>query len=278
MRYLFSFLCLFLLSPFTFAQGKVYGGIYAAKIAVRGEAGPTGVNTPFGKADFILDTKNEMGYDKANQWVAWIGYEHDNHPWPKVQIHHNSFRESGTGHADIAVPASSSLANMPGMPSTIDTEVKSSLAVDATDFLFYYTPFDLPVKLDLGVGVRRLAVDFKVNASPDILGSLPPHAPSGLPPVNIVRHKKVTQHMPIFYASGYYSLPLKGTYATAATVYSQYKDRKLYHSRFAVGWISPYHLGIEAGYSHQLHRFNAEDSINVDIKLGGPFVALSLRF
>lgn len=57
MRYLFSFLCLFLLSPFTFAQGKVYGGIYAAKIAVRGEAGPTGVNTPFGKADFILDTK-----------------------------------------------------------------------------------------------------------------------------------------------------------------------------------------------------------------------------
>src|SRR5699024_4318699 len=209
-------------------------------------------------ADFTLDTKSEMGYDKANQWVAWIGFEHDNHPWPKVQIHHTSFRESGAENPRVS-------AN--GL--TIDSTIKSSLAVDATDFVFYYTPFDLPVKLDLGFGMRRLAVDFDVDIT------LQPR-PNVIVPVS--EHKKVTQHMPILYASGYYPLPLKGTYASAATVFSKYKDRKLYHSRLAVGWISPYHLGIEAGYSHQLHRFSAEDSIEVDIKLGGPFVALSLRF
>lgn len=166
------------------------------------------------------------------------------------------------------------------MSFPIDTQVQSRLTVDATDFVFYYTPFDLPAQIDLGFGMRRLAVDFKVNAQPDMT-SLPPHLP--LPPnanelTRINKHKKTTQHMPILYASGYYPLPLKGTYASAATVFSKYKDRKLYHSRLAVGWISPYHLGIEAGYSHQLHRFSAEDSIKVDIKLGGPFVAFSLRF
>jgi len=195
-----------------------------------------------------------MGYDKANQWVAWLGYEHDNYPWPKVQVHHTSLRESGTGDTTLE-----------GAPS----HIKSRLAVDATDVVFYYTPFDLPAQIDLGFGLRRLSVDFNVNA---IISPYPGFT------VPISKHKKTTQHMPILYASGYYPLPLKGTYASAATVFSKYKDRKLYHSRLAVGWISPYHLGVEAGYSHQLHRFSAEDSIEVDIKLGGPFVALSLRF
>lgn len=72
MRYFFIVLGLLLTSPLAVANtGNFYGGAYAAKMAIRGEAGPTGVEAgPLGKTDIILDAKSEMGYDKANQWVA----------------------------------------------------------------------------------------------------------------------------------------------------------------------------------------------------------------
>src|SRR5699024_11353682 len=57
MRYFFIVVLLLTSSPAVANTGQWYGGAYAAKIAVHGEAGPTGVNTPFGKADFTLDTK-----------------------------------------------------------------------------------------------------------------------------------------------------------------------------------------------------------------------------
>lgn len=250
--------------------GKFYGGAYAAKMAVKGEAGPTGVDVgqPMGKVDLILDAKDELNYDKASQWVAWLGYEHNHKKWPKVQLHHTRFREnSGNGTSSFG-PAS--------------VEIDSRLAVDATDIVFYYTLLDAPTKIDLGMGSRRLSVDFKVDATINFPPN-PPVLPPGMPefpeePQDVSAHKKTTQHMPILYGSLYHDLPLKGTYVSAASVFSKYKDRKLYHSRLAVGWVSDYYLGIEAGYSHQLHRFSADDSVTVDIKLGGPYIAALLRF
>lgn len=246
-RYL-VFTVLLLFCTISFAKEapvSFYGGIYAAKIAVKGNAGPHGQ---------VRDVRKELDYDKADQWVAWLGIEHDHSPWPKVQLHHTGFSESGTKDMGDSGP-----------PFTPQSKLYSKLNVNASDLVFYYTLPSLPLTFDLGGGIRRLEVAFDF---------IPQNAPPFIPEM----HKKTTQHIPIVYASAFKTLPLKGTYASAAIVASRFKDRKLYNSRLALGWISDAKLGVELGYNHQRHRFKSDESVEIDLKLGGPFVAVSLHF
>jgi|GEM_PF-2621263 len=264
---------------------SVYGGAYAAKVALKGTAGPS--NSPAGKPGAPIqanlnrfDVKDELGLDRANQWVFWVGFEHNNSPWPKLQIHHSSLSESGHGSATRGIKYSS----FPELD--VDISLTNKLSIHATDIVGYYTIPNVPMRLDLGGGFRRLQVAYTMaidNMDINFPSFFPPHM-QGQVEGTIAENmpegisKKTTQHIPIFYANFYKQLPLRGTYANISTVASRFKDRKLYTNRFALGWRSDYNLGIEAGYSHQRHRFKGDDTVDIDIKIGGPYAAISLSF
>lgn len=288
-RYLLPLLLLPAVTHADFAVGdtpiSVYGGAYAAKVALKGNAGPS--NNPGDNPDIPLkanlnrfDVKNELGLDDANQWVFWVGLEHNNSPWPKLQIHHSSLSESGKGMATRSI----AYGNFPEL--SMDISLSNKLSIHATDMVGYYTLPNVPFRLDLGGGLRRLQVSYKMSINDkaiDFHPAMPPHM-HGTVEGMIDEHmpegiaKKTTQHIPIFYANAYKQLPLRGTYVSFSTVASRFKDRKLYTNRFAMGWRSDYKLGIEAGYSHQRHRFKGSDTVDIDIKIGGPYAAVSLSF
>lgn len=288
-RYLLPFLLLPAVTHAHFTLGdtpiSVYGGAYAAKVALKGNAGPSNnpadnPNVPIKANLNRFDVKDELGLDRANQLVFWVGFEHERSAWPKLQIHHSSLSESGHGTASRGVIYGS----FPEL--NVDIALHNKLSIHATDVVGYYTIPNVPFRLDLGGGLRRLQVAYKMSINDMSIHFHPAMPPTmhetveGLIDESMPEDisKKTTQHIPIFYANLYKQLPVRGTYTSFSTVASRFKDRKLYTNRFAVGWRSDYHLGIEAGYSHQRHRFKGSDTVDIDIKIGGPYAAVSLSF
>lgn len=226
----------------------VYAGVDAAYVTPTGEAGSGG---------YSASLDGELGYGRSYQPRMFVGVEHPLPLLPNVRLSRSRFSESAVHSLVAGVHAGGSRPAM---------MMDSRLQITATDLTLYYTPLEWPLKLDVGLNLRHLDVDFMLEVTPE-------GAPAPLQTI----HKSASQVFPALYVGTHAGLPFFDSYVSAQVLYSRYQDRRLEQARVALGWRPMPLLRLELGYRHERQEFSS-NAINVDMTTSGPFVSLGLRF
>lgn len=238
-----------------------YAGAYASRVEMKGDAGPASVQQK--------DLQQNLGYQNTNLLVFFIGLEHQRAGWPNVRLRHTHLGESAR-QVNVVKPV--------GSPMTMTVDIDSKLIMDMTDLLFYYAPVKTAAaQLDWGFGVRRLSVDLSLDIDLTREVSLPPPMGSTTH-TSIVESPHPIEFKPIFYVGGRANLPLQGMYVRSETFASAYKDRRMLDTRIGLGARNPAGVGFELGYSYQLHKFSKDDLVDIDMSMGGSYVALTWQY
>lgn len=224
---------------------SVDAGVSYTRLALRGSAGG-------GDGAHTTTLREGLGYDKAGQRSGYVAFEHAASAWPNLRLSHLAY--------DVSAQRIQPLPGPPGRAM----QTRSRLRLSGTDLAFYYTPLTGPVKLDLGLDLHRLAVDFAIDVR------------ANGRPIQAV-HARQTQWFPAVYAGAHAALPLTGWQLGGNLVASTYQGRNLVQAQAALGWSPLPRLDVQLGYEYQLLKFSS-DNIAINMHAHGPYAALALRW
>jgi outer membrane protein len=224
----------------------LYGGIYTGYTSLSGD---------LGAGSGSVDLENELGFDSGRQTVVYLGLEHPVPVLPNARLRLSMLSETANGQIQNNI-------TFGGQPISGGTSVSSRFDLDYTDLTLYYTPLDLAVKVDVGLTVRQLDGDFVIQEQGN--------------PANR-GEASVSEVIPMLHVGAYGKLPFTGFYATGEINAIGYSGDKFMDVRAGVGWVSDFLLGVELGYGQLAVDFDLDD-VQADMKVGGPYLALSLNF
>lgn len=225
----------------------VYGGAHAAYVMPTGNAG---------SGAYSAGLQTELGYDRSIETTFYIGVKHAVPALPNLRLSHTRFSESAT---NLLAPGRHGGTPRPALI------MDSQLEINSTDLALYYTPIKHPLTLNVGLDLRRLAVDFSLNVkmahTPVILQSI---------------RKKENQVLPALYTDMRANFPTTHTYVTGQVIFSHYNDKHLLQGRAGLGWAPGSAFAVELGYRYELQKFSSND-FNIDMTTKGPYLSLIVR-
>ena len=200
-----------------------------------------------------VDLEKDLDFDKTRENVFYIGLEHPVPLVPNVRLRHITVSDDqrNTLTRNFSFGGGTFIAG---------NTVRSDFDLDITDATLYYSPLDNWLNLDLGLTVRRMDAEFTIESG----------AQRG--------HEKAEKTIPMLHVAAQADLPLTGFYVGAEVNTISYDGSKLQDSNLHVGWASDFLLGVELGYSRMDLELDDVSNLDSDITIGGPYLALALRF
>lgn len=198
-----------------------------------------------------IDVHNDLGYQKSNQNVIFVGVEQPVPLIPNVRLR----------YVDLSDNASNTIVQpITFNGKTFTGQVASSYDVKMLDGTFYWSPLNNWLKLDLGVTVRQVDAKFKIRGAGQ------------------QAHENANITFPMGHLAAEADLPFTGTYVGGEVDGVRYSGNSIVDYNAHLGWRSDYLLGIELGYRRLNLKLNDVSNLDTNLKVGGPYLALTLNF
>ncbi|EKF76006.1 hypothetical protein A11A3_00890 [Alcanivorax hongdengensis A-11-3] len=223
---------------------NIYGGAYSWQATMEGD---------FNAGNRDVDVRDDLGFDKADQSVFYVGVEHAVPVVPNMRVRYMDL-------SDTASNRISKSFTFNGKQFVANTRVDSDFDLNMLDGTLYYSPIDNALKLDLGLTVRKVDGTLDLNS------------------VAAKTAKDIDITLPMLYAAVKADLPVPGVYAGAELNAIGYDGNSLNDYNVRLGWRSDFLLGVELGYSHMQLTLDDLNNMDTNLTMGGPYVALALNF
>lgn len=198
-----------------------------------------------------IDMHDDLGYDKSDQSVIYLGVEHPIPLLPNVRVSYSDLSDDGS-HTVV------SPIKFDGKTFTGDT--RSSYDIKMLDGTFYWSPLNNWIQLDLGVTVRQLDADFKIRGAGQ------------------EARESVNKTFPLGHVAAEVDLPFTGTYVGGEVNAIGYDGSNLTDYDAHLGWRSDFLLGVELGYRRMKIKLDDVGGVDSNLKIGGPYLAATLNF
>ncbi|HED33820.1 MAG TPA: TIGR04219 family outer membrane beta-barrel protein [Gammaproteobacteria bacterium] len=200
-----------------------------------GTFGSTGVG------DSVIDVESNLGFNGEQDAYLWAAFEHFVPIIPNIRVEAATVGDAGSANGLV----------FEGIPVNGD----ASVSLDTVDFILYYRLLDNWVNLDLGLTVRQLDGDFKLDTQ-------------------VV---SISETIPMLYFAAQFDLPLTGLSLGGDINIidfdgSKYQDIRL-RAMYEIGVI-----GFEAGLRTTSIELNDVSGINSDLEFSGLIVGAFLHF
>ena len=104
-----------------------------------------------------IDVQDDLGFNKADQNVLYLGVEHAVPLVPNVRLRYIDLSDSASN-----VISRSFTFN--GQNFVANTRVATDFDLEMLDGTFYYSPVNNALKVDLGLTVRQMDGDLRLNS------------------------------------------------------------------------------------------------------------------
>lgn len=203
-----------------------------------------------------LDLDDDLGFGYSRQTGAMLQLEHDAALLPHVRLRYLSLRENSQA--------------LPGQPLTFDAEtfpagqsLHSDLELGILDGTLYYAfPQEHGLRLDAGLTVRHLDGEL-ILESGTRQGQQP--IEDTLPQLHLAAHYPFR----LLSDNAYLGAEVNGIYL---------EDDQVADFTLRVGWRSDFLFGVEAGFNQMFVKLDEDSEDAIDLKFGGPYLALTLNF
>lgn len=201
-----------------------------------------------------VDVNRDLGYRDGSLGSYYLQLEHPLPLLPNVRVSRTDISESAAGHLNHTV-------TFGGQSYTGGEDVTSAVQFDQTDVVLYYRLLNLAASLDLGIDARY--IDSRVRLDGSSSGTETATAKGWVP---------------MLYAHAGIDLPLTGFAVDAYGSFAGYQGNRLYELNLQASYVTPQHVGAEAGYRRIGLKLDDFDSTWADVTFDGPYAGLFLRF
>jgi len=195
-----------------------------------------------------VDVKNNLFWDEESQGYLFATLEHPVPILPNVRLMYTSLDHAGSGTTSF---------DFDGV--TYSGNVANEFTIDQTDLLLYYEVLDNVVSIDLGLNVRLIDIDFKINDGTSITSD------------------SVSGAVPMIYGLVGGS-PWPGLLLSAEANYMTYSGSTVSDFTAKISYTTDFFVGFEAGYRTQTIELDDVDDTDADLEFKGPFLGAYLKF
>lgn len=200
-----------------------------------------------------VDVENDLDLSSDSNVNLTAYLEHPVPLLPNVRLNYTSIEQSGRG--ELGADFDNIVVNLGGA-----TEVDSDLDLDQLDLTLYYEVLDNWVNLDLGLTIRDLDGELKVQ---EVNGTA-------------ASESEIDAVVPMGYLAARFDLPLTGVSVGGEANLISFDGDSVYDYN-AYGQYEIAMLQLRAGYREIAIDYEDGDD-ELDVDLGGPFVSAGLRF
>lgn len=207
------------------------------------------------------DQQQSFNFTDKTQTSYYVALEHPLPLVPNIRLQHNQLESAGI----TGLTADLSFA---GESFTVDTEVRNQVDLTNTDYVLYYEILDNDlVSLDFGVNGKHINGTVAVAET----------AANGM-----AVSQRVSQIIPMAYASAMVGLPLTGLDVFAQGSLISYDGSRLYDMQAGVAYALLDNLAVDlrvkVGYRAVNLRLDDIDDLYADLDFKGVFAGVELHF
>ena len=204
-----------------------------------------------------LDLDNDLQFNHAKQNGAFLKLEHDVRWLPNVRLRYLGLRDNS--RTALARPV-----QFAGNSFNAGDSIRSDLDMKIADATLYFAfPQENGSRLDAGLAARDL------NGELELLSA----------DTSAVR--SIDDTLPVVHLAAHFPFPLLSDNAyLGAEVNGIYLDEdQVGDFILRAGWRSDFLLGLEVGFNQMFIKLDEDSPTQtVNLKFGGPYVALTLNF
>ncbi|EON92778.1 hypothetical protein MARLIPOL_08494 [Marinobacter lipolyticus SM19] len=201
----------------------------------------------------VVDVENDLDLDSDSNANLSAYIEHPVPLLPNVRLNYTTIEQSGRG--ELGASFDNIIVGLGGT-----TEVQSDLDLDQLDLTLYYEVLDNWVNLDLGLTVRDLDGELRVQ---EVGGTA-------------VSESEIDAVVPMGYLAARFDLPFTGVSVGGEANLITFDGDSVYDYN-AYGQYEIAMLQLRAGYREISIDYEDGDD-ELDIDLGGPFASVGVRF
>ncbi|MEQ9546560.1 MAG: TIGR04219 family outer membrane beta-barrel protein [Marinobacter sp.] len=200
----------------------------------------------------VVDVENDLDLDSDSNANLSAYVEHPVPLLPNVRLNYTSIEQSGRGELGANFD---NIVVLSGV-----TEVQSDLELDQLDLTLYYEVLDNWVNVDLGLTVRDLDGELRVQ---EVNGTA-------------TSESEINAVVPMGYLAARFDLPFTGVSVGGEANLISFDGDSVYDYN-AYGQYEIAMLQLRAGY-REISIDYEDDDDKLDVDLGGPFVSAGVRF
>ncbi|MDX1597421.1 MAG: TIGR04219 family outer membrane beta-barrel protein [Marinobacter sp.] len=200
----------------------------------------------------VVDVENDLDLDSDSNANLSAYVEHPVPLLPNVRLNYTSIEQSGRGELGANFDNIIVLSGV--------TEVQSDLDLDQLDLTLYYEVLDNWVNVDLGLTVRDLDGELRVQ---EVNGTA-------------VSESEIDAVVPMGYLAARFDLPFTGVSVGGEANLISFDGDSVYDYN-AYGQYEIAMLQLRAGY-REISIDYEDDDDKLDVDLGGPFLSAGVRF
>ncbi|MZR62690.1 TIGR04219 family outer membrane beta-barrel protein [Alcanivorax sp. DP30] len=203
-----------------------------------------------------LDLDDDLGFGYSRQTGAMLQLQHAAALLPQVSLRYLSLRENSQA--------------LPGQSLAFDSEtfpagqpLHSDLELGILDGTLYYAfPQEHGLRLDAGLTVRNLDGELILESN------------------SRQGQQAIEDTLPQLHLAAHYPFRLLSDNAyLGAEVNGVYlKDDQVTDFTLKAGWRSDFLFGVEVGFNQMFVKLDDDSDSAIDLKFGGPYLALTLNF
>lgn len=203
-----------------------------------------------GIAGTDIGLKDDLGLSSTTQGYFWADLEHPVPLLPNVRLEYANLKTSG----DKVLTRNLTYG---GSTYTASTRVTSNGSVKQSDLILYYAPVNNWLKLDLGLDVKYLDMQFRLSDSGQ------------------TTQAKGTTVVPMLYGKASFQIPATSLSLGVAGSYIGYAGSSFSDIRARAAYLVGDHIGVEAGYRRiRLKVDSSSIDPNGDFNFGGAYLGL----
>lgn len=197
-----------------------------------------------------VSVKNDLFWDTETQGYFFATFEHFVPLVPNVKLAYTKTDQSGQGDANFVFDGTSYSDN-----------VTNDVSVEVIDLIAYYELLDNIVSIDLGVDIRNINADTKINQTGTTIQS----------------SDSFNETFPMLYVLVGAS-PWPGLIFSGEVSYVTYSGSNVSDLTAKVAYTTDYFVGFEAGYRKQNYNFDDVSNTDSNISFDGVFAGAYMKF
>ncbi len=197
------------------------------------------------------DPTLDSGYDIIRSDTGYLKLEHPLPLLPHAMVSRSAIAASTSGRV-------SNTLDFGGSSFTTGEDIASSIQLQRSDIILYYSIVDSVASIDLGVDARYI----DSNTVPD--GSM--------------ETANVTGWIPLLYAGIGLDLPFSGLTVSANGSFTGYQGHHQYEVALHASYTSSWKTGASLGYRSLKIGLENVDACTADIAFSGPYAGVFVNF
>ena len=203
-----------------------------------------------------VDLDNDLGFGYVRQTGAQLQLEHDAGLFPQARLRYLSLRADSQSRPSQAL-------DLGGTRFPSGNPLHSDLNLEILDGTLYYAfAQDNDLRLDAGLTLRRLDGELVLESA------------------TRQGQQAIDDTVPQLHLAAHYPFRLLSDNAWfGAEVNGIYLDQdQLADFTLRAGWRSDFLFGVEVGFSQMFIKLDEDSDSAINLKFGGPYLALTLNF